>query len=135
MTTFVTITVALLAGGGFTALLNYAGNRKLLQKQAQQTEAQTDNIAVTTLKEALTTINEDVIKPLNEENKVIKTELKKLTNELIKFRKAIEKIPSCAYAHQCPATRVLQNRTGGGAGAGDIGDGDYRYDGGSCIAD
>lgn len=111
------IVVALLTGGGFAAILNYGNNKQLARKQADQAGAQAENIAVKTLKEALETMNDDVIRPLKEENKVIKSELKRLTNELIKFRKAIERIPSCAYAHQCPATHELQGRTEGGAGA------------------
>jgi len=103
------LAIAFVGGGGLVAIINWIRTRKLTTATEKQTAAKTDNIAVTTLKEALSSLNEDVIKPIHEENRVIKTELKKLTNELIKFRKAIEKIPSCTHAAVCPVSRELQN--------------------------
>lgn len=43
---------------------------------------------------------EDIVKPL-------KTEIQSLRRDVNKFRKAIEKIPSCPMADSCPVSRQL----------------------------
>lgn len=45
---------------------------------------------------------EDIVKPL-------KTEIQSLRRDVDKFRKAIEKIPSCPMAGDCPVSRELLN--------------------------
>lgn len=108
--------IAALGGSGMTALITINQAKRmtdkrmeLLSEQTKQTAAKTEETAVHSLKTALNTLNEDLIKPISDENRIIKTELKRLTDELAKFRKAIEKIAACAYSDSCPVTRELQN--------------------------
>ncbi len=112
--------IAAIGSSGVTALLTFSQakrmtNKKidLLSEQTKQTAAKTNDTAVGSLRTALNTLNEDLIKPISDENRIIKTELKKLNNELAKFRKAIEKIAACAYADTCPVTRELQDSKSG----------------------
>ena len=38
----------------------------------------------------------------------LKKEITSLRRDVDKFRKAVEKIPSCSYAYNCPVSRQLQ---------------------------
>ena len=104
-------TIGAVSGGGFSQLISMIGKRRLNRKQEKKTDVETDGIAVTSLKEAIVTLNEEVYKPIQNENKKLKDELKKFTNELTKFRKAIEKISICDHADSCPVNRELQSKT------------------------
>ena len=110
---FIIAAISAIGGSGLTTLIPLIIKRKLIQRQEKQTDVQTDGIAVTTLKEAIVTLNEEVYKPLHNENKELKKELIKFTNELTKFRKAIEKIATCKYSDSCPVNRELQGKTAG----------------------
>lgn len=104
------ILTAFISGGGLVAVLNNLFNRKLTKSIELENEAKADGIAVTTLKEAINTLNESVYRPIREENEKLKVELKKISYEITKFRKAIERISSCTYADQCPITLELQSK-------------------------
>lgn len=86
--------ISAIGGGGLASLL-------LIYKKG-------DSIAVTTLKQALEALNDEVIKPLRTENESINKELKKLNNELVKLRKSLEKIPACPHADTCPVAGELR---------------------------
>lgn len=104
------ILTAFISGGGLVVVLNNLFNRKLTKSIELENEAKADGIAVTTLKEAINTLNESVYRPIREENEKLKVELKKISYEITKFRKAIERISSCTYADQCPITLELQSK-------------------------
>lgn len=108
-------------GGGTMAAIYTAWQRKgLVKKEGRKVEAETDSLVVATLKQAIETINREVIGPLKNENEEIRKEIKRLNYEVIKLRKSIEKIPACAHADTCPVARELQNAATdtGGAGQG-----------------
>lgn len=114
---FIVAIISALGGSGFATLIPLILKRKLIQRQEKQTDVQTEGIVVTTLKEAIVTLNEEVYKPIQYENKELKKELIKFTNELAKFRKAIEKIATCKYSDNCPVNRELQGKTASDTGS------------------
>ncbi len=58
------------------------------------------------VREASEILMENIVKPL-------KTEIQSLRKDVDKFRKAIEKIPSCPMADSCPVSRELLNAEAG----------------------
>lgn len=52
----------------------------------------------------------------------LKKEINNLRRDVDKFRKAVEKIPSCAYADSCPVSRQLQKYEGDERRESDAGD-------------
>lgn len=98
-----------MGGGGLGSFLTARKKGKLMDSEVKTNEAKAEETAVNTLKTALKTLNEEVINPIKSENKQIHKELKDLTNEVQKFRKAIERIPACPHASHCPVTAELQN--------------------------
>lgn len=105
-----------LSGGGVVAFFTIKQARQMADKKVQLTDAQiektsaeTDEIAVTSMQMALKTLREELIVPLLDEKQQIKKQLEKVTYELSRFRKAIEKIPGCAHADTCPVTHELQS--------------------------
>lgn len=107
----IVIVTAFATGGGLTAVILNFLNRPLNKSIELENEAKADAIAVTSLKEAINTLNEAVYKPIKAENEILQVEFKKFYNEINKLRKAIERIPSCTYADQCPVTFELQGKS------------------------
>lgn len=60
------------------------------------------------VREASEILMDNIVKPL-------KTEIQSLRKDVDKFRKAIEKIPSCPMADSCPVSRELLNAEAGDA--------------------
>ncbi len=58
------------------------------------------------VREASEILMDNIVKPL-------KTEIQYLRKDVGKFRKAIEKIPSCPMADSCPVSRELLNAEAG----------------------
>lgn len=98
-----------------SVLLTAIVSRKLNRGKLKLMTAQTENTAVQTLESALKTINEDVLSPIITENKEIKVEIKKLTNEITKLQKAIKSIATCKYSDNCPVQLELQSKAIGDA--------------------
>jgi hypothetical protein len=113
MEIFTAFGVAFVSGGGMVALFNWFTKRKLTKKQEKQTEAKTDEIAVNFLSKALETINEQVVNPLREELADSRKSNNKLSNDVKKLTRAIEKIPGCTHASVCPVSVELQDYKNG----------------------
>lgn len=86
--------------------------RKKYEKEVAQIQADTDNkraqteeLQIKNTDELLRISMERIVQPL--EKQVIK-----LTNEISKFRKAFEKIPTCPGAPGCPVSLELQRNEG-----------------------
>lgn len=86
---------AVLGGGLLVTLVTLRSTRKIGQEQAKGAEIDNDTKAAQTLVDY-------VVNPLRDE-------MKNLRRELTRFRKAVEKIPSCRYADECPVDKELHN--------------------------
>lgn len=82
-----------LGGGLLVTAVTLRSTKKMADEQAKGAEIDNDTKAAQTLVDY-------VVKPLRDE-------MKNLRRELTRFRKAVEKIPSCRYADECPVDREL----------------------------
>lgn len=77
-----------------------------LNAEVETLQAGNDSVSLDNTKKLIEIMMQNVVEPL-------KKELKAVRNELSKFRKAIEKIPECDYADDCPVKRELRQQETG----------------------
>lgn len=82
-----------LGGGLLVTAVTLRSTKKMADEQAKGAEIDNDTKAAQTLVDY-------VVKPLRDE-------MKNLRRELTRFRKAVEKIPTCHYADDCPVDKEL----------------------------
>lgn len=71
-----------------------------MQAEMRQTVATVHTAELENVKKASEILMDNIVKPLEKE-------MKSLRRDVEKFRKAIEKIPSCSLADSCPVSREL----------------------------
>lgn len=71
-----------------------------LKAEMERKLSDVKNSELENLRKASDILMENIVKPLE-------TEIKSLRRDVNKFRKAIEKIPSCPMADNCPVSRQL----------------------------
>lgn len=71
-----------------------------LKAEMERKLSDVKNSELENLRKASDILMENIVKPLE-------TEIKSLRRDVNKFRKAIEKIPSCPMADSCPVSRQL----------------------------
>lgn len=90
----ISMALNVLLGGGLVATLSTLKSaKKQAAAQAKSAELENDTKASQTLMEY-------VVNPL-------KLEMKTLRREITRFRKAVETIPTCKYADDCPVDKSL----------------------------
>ena len=72
-----------------------------LRAEVQNKLAGVKNSELDNVRKANDILVESIVQPL-------KKEINSLRRDVDKFRKAVEKIPSCSYADNCPVSRQLQ---------------------------
>ena len=72
-----------------------------LRAEVQNKLAGVKNNELDNVRKANDILVESIVQPL-------KKEINSLRRDVDKFRKAVEKIPSCSYADNCPVSRQLQ---------------------------
>jgi len=90
--------LTILVGGAvtvITAVVTALLTRRKYTTETRRTEL--DNV-----RQGNDILMQQIVEPL-------KNELKSLRNDLKRFRKAIEKIPGCSLADECPVSRELFN--------------------------
>lgn len=83
-----------------------------LRAEVQNKLAGVKNSELDNVRKANDILVESIVTPL-------KKEINSLRRDVDKFRKAVEKIPSCSYADNCPVSRQLQKYENCGAGTDD----------------
>lgn len=71
-----------------------------LRAEMKQKITNVENVELENVRKASGILMENIVKPLEKE-------IKSLRRDVDKFRKAIEKIPSCPMADNCPVSREL----------------------------
>jgi hypothetical protein len=90
-------------GGWVGAILmrqKYKAEIKSLQADVDKKQADNQGIELNNVRQGNEILMEQIVKPL-------KLEIKYLRHDVNKFRKAVEKIPGCAHAAECPVSREL----------------------------
>lgn len=90
----VSVVLNLLLGGGLIVTLT------TLKSARKQAEEQAKGVSLDNDTKASQTLIEYVVNPL-------KMEMKTLRREITRFRKAVETIPTCKYADDCPVDKSL----------------------------
>ena len=101
---FLTATVAGPLGAWLGARLQsakYKTEIDSLRAEVQNKLAGVKNSELDNVRKANDILVESIVQPL-------KKEINSLRRDVDKFRKAVEKIPSCSYADTCPVSRQLQ---------------------------
>lgn len=78
----------------------YKTEIKSLQADVEKKRADNQGVELDNVRQGNEILMEQIVKPL-------KLELKYLRHDVNKFRKAVEKIPGCAHAAECPVSREL----------------------------
>lgn len=78
----------------------YALELDKLRAEMKQTLSEVESTELENVRKASDILMEHIVTPL-------KSEIKLLRRDVDKFRKAIEKIPSCPMADDCPVSREL----------------------------
>ena len=78
----------------------YAAEVKSLRADVAKKQADNQGVELDNVRQGNEILLEQIVKPL-------KTEIKNLRHDVNKFRKAVEKIPGCAHAAECPVSREL----------------------------
>lgn len=73
-----------------------------LRAEMEEKLSSVKNSELDNVRKASDILMENIVKPL-------KTEIQSLRRDVDKFRKAVEKIPSCPMADNCPVSRELLN--------------------------
>lgn len=90
----------ILGGGCCGSLLALRAARRKAKAEARQAEENAEGTELDNEQKAAGIVMEYIVKPL-------KAEMTSLRREVTKFRKAVEKIPACPYANECPVSLEL----------------------------
>lgn len=100
----VELILGLAAVGGFKSMIDSKKYRQEVEKLRTEVEsARTNNRSneLENVKKAMSILMEEVVEPL-------KKEINAIRREMVRFRRAVEKVNICPHSADCPVRRELQ---------------------------
>lgn len=102
-----TVINILLTGGFLTSLFTLRSLRKKSSADAEKAQQEADATRIDNEKSAMQNFQTFIVDPLKSEIISIRKELAATKREVLKLRKAIEKIGDCEYRETCPIKNEL----------------------------
>lgn len=102
----------LLGGSLVGAIVSVVTIRSALKKaraEADRAMADAETVRITNTEQATRVLVENIVEPLKQELHETRKDLGKTNRELVRLRKAIERIQRCPYRAECPVLDGLQD--------------------------